>query len=437
MMQQNETPRPKTAFWSPVLLGAFTIVALLGGIVGWAATTRIDGAVVASGMIAVESERKRVQHLEGGIVSDLLVREGDFVRAGDPLLRLDATRTRSELSAIDTQLFAARVREARLQAELRGETMFVFGGVHANGKNLPESDSVLNNEREILKSRYAALEATVALLERRIEAFKSRIAGAQRRAENAEVARLLVQQQRDNLQSLFDRQLVEGSRLVDAERALSAVIQERDAAIFDAESLESQMRESIAQIDQVQAQARADASDELVETQADIRLLEERRIVLEDQSTRGVLVAPQSGRVLNLNVAAAGAIVGPRETVLEIVPTEDSLVVAVRIPSRDVERVFPGLKAKVRLVNFSANTTPLLIGKVDSVSADALLDDTTGATYYEAIVSLTDQTRLEKGGEELVPGMPVEVLVSTGERLAASYLLRPLNDAYARSFLDE
>lgn len=437
MMQQNETPRPKTAFWSPVLLGAFTIVALLGGIVGWAATTRIDGAVVASGMIAVESERKRVQHLEGGIVSDLLVREGDFVRAGDPLLRLDATRTRSELSAIDTQLFAARVREARLQAELRGETMFVFGGVHAKGKNLPESDSVLNNEREILKSRYAALEATVALLERRIEAFKSRIAGAQRRAENAEVARLLVQQQRDNLQSLFDRQLVEGSRLVDAERALSAVIQERDAAIFDAESLESQMRESIAQIDQVQAQARADASDELVETQADIRLLEERRIVLEDQSTRGVLVAPQSGRVLNLNVAAAGAIVGPRETVLEIVPTEDSLVVAVRIPSRDVERVFPGLKAKVRLVNFSANTTPLLIGKVDSVSADALLDDTTGATYYEAIVSLTDQTRLEKGGEELVPGMPVEVLVSTGERLAASYLLRPLNDAYARSFLDE
>jgi len=247
----------------------------------------------------------------------------------------------------------------------------------------------------------------------------------------------LVSDEAANLESLLKRKLVQSSRMLEVRRDMTSLASDIASNEAQIDSLGAQIREIQAQLRQTQSTDKAQSATELAEAQSQIHALEEQRVVLRDRLARSVIVAPQSGRVINMTVNVAGAVIAPGETFMEIVPIDDNLVLEARVSPTDVERVQTGQMATIRLTAFNQNTTPELDGRVESVSADVLVPADGQPPYYSAKIVLADASVSQDLNVDLVPGMPVEVMVSTGERLASSYLLRPLVDSYARSFRDE
>ncbi|MEO1470929.1 MAG: HlyD family type I secretion periplasmic adaptor subunit [Pseudomonadota bacterium] len=424
----------QTRLWPWYAAGVAVSLALVGGVGGWAATARIDGAVIAPATIAVESRRKPVQHLEGGIVAELLVEDGALVAAGQPLIALDDVAARSELTAGRERLGALRIRHARLEAERGGDADPVLGP--PGGTADPRLAQVIDGETRLFAARRDASQANRDLLERRILSLRARVEGEHRQRDAALEEAALLDGEIAALEGLLARQLVQSARVLELRRAAARLAS--DIAGFEAraDSLEAEAAETAADLRRAEADRQAGIVEALAATQAEIVALEERTTVLADRLARSVIRAPEAGRVLDLAVNAPGEVIAPGQRVLEIVPQADRLVVEAAVSPADVERLSEGQAARVRLTGLNLNTTGELAGEVLRLSADVLEDPVDGQGRFTAIVVL-DETAAGGAAVALLPGMPAEVLIATGERAAWSYLLRPLLDAYARSFRDD
>lgn len=413
-------------------LGLVVLLLLVVGLGGWSVLAELSGAVIAPGKVTVESSRETVQHLDGGVVSEILVRPGDRVRPGQLLVRLDDTIDRANHQAIRSQLDELMARRARLLAEGGGADEIAFPPTFSPRRHEPALRQIMTGQQALFLARRDARAGQTALLRQRISRFEQEIAGlsAQRDAERRQIA--LLEQELEGLRALHEKGYARLTRILALEREaarIASTVAGRDAEIARALNGIDEIRLRMAQSDRDLREA---VLAELNEVEGRIAVLDERLIAAGERYQRVDIRAVRAGTVLALNVHTAGGVVRPGETILEIVPDGENLLVEARVPVEDIERIAAGMTSTVRFSSLDQQATPELDGRVAWVSADAVVDERTQAPHYLARIRVA-------GGPadtdiELVPGMPAEVFIKTGDRSPISYLLKPLTDRLAHSF---
>ena len=422
-----------------VRFAGYLVIFLLFGVLGtWSAFALLDSAAVAQGTVTLESYRKTVQHLEGGIVKHVKVKEGDSVKAGDVIAQLDDTQARAQLEIVRSQLYALQLSEARLLAERDGASSVVFPeNLRAVAKNDPHVDELLQGQVKSFDARLGDLKSRISLLDEKISQLNQQIRDSDAQ-EKILLHRIdLFSDELNGLRSLLDKGLGDKVRL----RALERDKAEVEGILSDVRARRSQAKLQISeaklQITQTRQEFLKNVAAELNDTQAKIGDSLERERALADTLRRTEVLAPVSGRVVALDVHTEGAVLPPGGKIMDIVPQAETLLVDAHVSPADVDKVVPGLVARIRFTAFNARTTPTVLGKVLSISADRLTDPTTNMPYYLARIQVSPEEMATLKGLELIPGMPADVMIVTGERTVLDYMLRPLLDALARSFKEE
>ncbi|MCQ4347248.1 HlyD family type I secretion periplasmic adaptor subunit [Pseudomonas stutzeri] len=420
----------------PIRRIGYLILFLTFGLFGsWAVLAPLNSAALAPGVVTVKSYRKTVQHLEGGIVKALHVREGDLVKAGDILIELDGSQTLAELEMLRSQLIAARAMENRLLAERDSHASVTFAAT-PEGHD-PRVLEAQENERRIFSARRSARLGEIDVLEKRriqldeqARGFRAVIASKQELADSyrEEIA---------DLSALLKEGFVDKQRLREQERSMArlrAEIAEHQSAIAQTRL---QIGETELQIAQLQKNFVADVVNQLAEVQTQVFDLRERFAAAQDRAERTQIRAPESGMVLGMKVHTVGGVIAQGAPLLDIVPASEDLIVEVQISPIDIDRIAPGKLADIRFSAFNNATTPVIEGRLIHVSADRLTNEQTGLAYYLGRIELTERGRADLGSLALVPGMPAEVLINTGARTLLSYLVQPASNAFARSLIED
>lgn len=427
---------PRRAIRRLNVFGLAILFALVGGVGGWAFTTEIAGAVIASGVVVVESDIKRVQHPTGGVVGELNVRDGDFVEANDILIRLDETVTRANLGIVLNSLDQAMAREARLEAERDAAVAIVFPEELTTRGALESVASIMAGEERLFELRATARAGQIAQLREREIQLQNEIEGlnGQLDAKTREIE--LLKQELTGVRELWEKNLITIQRVVALERDLTRLEGEHGELIASIAQAEGRKTEVGLQIIQVDQDLRSEVAAELREIQGQIAEFLERKTAAEDQLNRIDIRAPQDGRVHQLTVHTVGGVISAGETIMQIVPT-DLLTIEVKVLPQDIDSVRTEQVAILRFSTFATRTTPELRGEVTRISAEVVVDERSGATYYLARISILPGEMAKLGALELAPGMPVESFIQTGERTVISYLIKPLVDQIMHTFREQ
>lgn len=427
-------------------VGLALVAVFLGGFGTWAAVAPLESAAIAAGTVTADSSRKTVQHLEGGIIGEILVRDGDYVKAGQPLLRLADTRPRTSLASLNSQLWNAIAREARLIAERDGLDIVDYPWELLDQASDPRVADVLAGQERIFNTRRALLKSRTALIEQRIARVREEIVGLRAQEASAKTQAGLIKQEIADVRVLYDKGLARKPRLLALERALAEIEGQRGEYTAQIAQAEQVIAESELNMITIQNDTQDEVATALRDTQVQISQLREQMEAARDVMTRTEIRAPEDGIVTDLRVRTPGGVIAPGQPLLDLVPAEDRLVVKARIRPDDIDMVHPGLPAKVRLTPFKHRLVPPIDGTVGYVSADHLVDDRNGQSFYEVTIEIAeaamkyDGTGLRGqvsglvGGPELVPGMPAEVMIKTGETTVAFYALAPILDSFNRAF---
>lgn len=417
------------------LWAGFGVVALMiGGVGGWAAVTDVAGAVIAQGTVVVESNVRKVQHPTGGVVGEIRVRDGDRVKTGDILVRLDETITRANLGIVKRALDELTARKARLEAERNGAGSVDFPDDLLQRSGDKDVEQILAGERSLYELRHAARVGQKAQLRQRISQLEEEVGGliAQARSKAQEI--VLVQRELAGARDLWEKNLMPITKLTALER--EAVRLEGERAHLTAQSAQAKGRiaEIELQVIQIDRDLTSEVGKELREVDAKTGELTERRVAAEEQLKRIDIRAPQNGTVHQSVAHTVGGVVAATDPIMLIVPDTDSLVVEARVLPSEIDQLQLGQSAVLRFSAFNQRTTPEISGKVARISADITNDPRTGSSYYTARIALVAEEVTRLGNVKLVPGMPVEVFIKTGDRRVISYLVKPLEDQITRSF---
>lgn len=417
---------------APLVITGFCLgVFLIVGVGGWAMTARLTGAVIATGTVSVDQNLKSVQHRDGGIVADIAVREGDVVEYDQVLIRLEDTQTRAELSIVEAQLVELLARRARLLAERDGLAEIVFPADLE--RSSPMVADLINGATRLFEGQRAMRESQRQQLQLGITQIGDEIDGllAQRRSKADEVALTTAEQAR--VVELTDRRLTDVSRLYSVNREATQLLGqlgEIDAEIARARTRISEINLQIIAIDET---SRTEAQRELSLVETRIAELQDRKLAIDDRLSRTSIRAPISGVVNELGIHTIGGVVSPAAILVTIVPADAKLWVETRIPPISIDQVALGQPARLRFSAFNHRTTPELAGEVIHVSAATTEDTGTGETYYLVRIGVDEESLSQLGDQPLVPGMPVEVYLTTEERTALSYLMKPVTDQFSRA----
>lgn len=420
---------------SRYVAAGLSIVFLLFGVFGvWAATTSISGAVVSSGLVVVESNVKKVQHPTGGIVGEILVKNGSQVKAGDLLIRLDETLTRTNAQMISKQLDQLEMREARLKAERDDAPEIIVPAGLAERRIEPNVAEIIHGEDSLFHSRRTSRDGQIAQLKERMGQLgdEARGIGAQMAAKAREIK--LIADELEGLAGLEAKQLVTTSKIAALKREkarLEGELGQYEAGLAQTNGRKTEISLQIARLDQ---DLKTEVVKELREAQTKIAELTERKIAAEDQLRRVDIRAPQDGTVHQLTVFTVGGVVEPGEPIMLVVPQNDRLLVEARIKPSDIDQVHTGRPARLRFGTFDQQTTPQIGAEVIGISPDLSHDPATGETYFTARMAIPEVEVRKLGSNKLQPGMPVEVHITTQERTALSYLVKPIADQVNRSF---
>jgi HlyD family secretion protein len=403
------------------LFGFVLVIFLTFGVGGWAATTSLSGALIAPGTLVVGSHVKEVQHPTGGIVGELLVHDGDHVKTGDVLLHLDPTATHANLAIYTKGLDELTARKARLQAERDSRVSITF----------PPDLLARANDPDVARL------GQKAQLQQRIDQLEEEIRGlqAQQSAKMEQIT--LIKRELVGVQDLYAKNLVPLTRLTQLERESASLDGERGQLIASMAQAKGKIAETQLQIIQVDQELSSDVAKESREIDAKIGEFVERKIAAEDQIKRIDLRAPQDGTVFQSTVHTVGGVIKAGDPIMLIVPDDDKLEVEAKVNPQEIEQVRLGQASVLRFSSFNMRTTPEINGTVSRVSADTSTDQRTGQSYYTIRISLSPQEVARLGDVKLLPGMPVEVFVQTGDRTVISYLMKPLRDQIARAFKEK
>jgi HlyD family type I secretion membrane fusion protein len=417
--------------------GVFLAVAGFGGFCAWATLAPLSSAAVAPGIVTADTNRKTVQHLDGGVVGEILVRDGDQVEAGQVLMRLDDLETRSVVTLLEGQRRAYAAQEARLLAEQRHADRLVFPASLAALRDDPEMDEILTGQERIFESRRASLKGRITVTRQRIAQYDAQIGALNAQLASGRGQLALFREELVGVQELADKGLERKPRLLALKR--QAVDLEGEQGEYT--NRIAQAREAIAEseleIIRMEADDQREVATELREVQMRLAEVKEKLASAQVRQGRRDVTAPEAGTVVHMRYFSPGAVVSPGGPILDLVPRDDRLVIEARVRPTDIDVVHVGLPARVIFSAFKMRTTPQLEGTVSLVSADAMTDERTGVTYYTARVTV-DAVELGKlGKRQLQPGMPAETMIVTGERTMIEYLLQPISDTFRTAFREE
>jgi HlyD family type I secretion membrane fusion protein len=432
------TPAAGAIDWRGPIRKGYLVIAVTFGLGGlWAATARLDSAVVAHGSVVVESDRKSVQHLEGGLIKTIAVRDGVQVEEGDVLLQVDPTQALAQRSVAELGVLQALGEEARLSAEAAGQDAISFPAELTGSTVSSEARRIMADQERQFRDRVSGLKLEVSILGERLTQA-SRQYDSSRSQRDAVVAQVgSLNDELAKLRPLAEQGLVAATRINPLQRTLSELTGRVGSLDADLARLTVANEEIRLQSDQVMRRGAEEASHKL--TDARVRLAEarEKLRMADDVLTRTEIRAPRAGRVVGSKVHTVGAVVRPGDTLMEIVPEDDDLVVTAKVSPMDVNSLHPGMHAEVRLPSFKGRRTPVTIGEVRSIAADTLRDEVSQQQFYALRVSVRASGFPEAVRSKLRPGMPAEVLVATGERTVLAYLLQPLTDSMRSGFREE
>jgi HlyD family secretion protein len=420
-----------------LIIGLTVVTVLAGGLGGWASTAEISGALIAPGAVVVESNVKKVQHPTGGVVGEVLAHDGDLVKAGDVVVRLDDTVTKASLAIVTKNLDGLWARAARLQAEQQGLDKIVFPASLLDRADDPDVKNIIASETKLFEVRTTGRIGQKAQLRERVTQLNEEIAGlvAQEKAKDQEIA--LVEKELVGVSSLYDQHLVQMSRLTTLQRDAARLNGERAQFIASRAQAKGKITETELQIIQVDKDLVSDVSKDLRETNDKIGEFVERKVTAEDQLKRTDIRAPQDGMVLQSTVHTVGGVITAGDAIMMIVPQTDALSVEAKVNPQDIDKLQIGQKTLLRLSAFNQRTTPELNGVVTRVSPDVTTDQRTGQSYYTIRVSMPPEEVARLGDVKIIPGMPVEAFVQTGDRTMLSYLIKPLSDQLMRAFREK
>jgi len=433
----NEMKGARYSIRRHLIVGLAVVVLLAGGLGGWASTAQISGALIAPGSVVVESNVKKVQHPTGGVIGELRARDGDVVKAGDVVVRLDDTVTKASLAIVTKNLDGLLARGARLEAEQRGLDKIVFPKTLLDRVDDPDVKAVMASESKLFEVRVNGRAGQKSQLRERVTQLNEEIAGltAQEKAKDQEIA--LVEKELVGVRDLYDKHLVQLTRLTTLERDMARLSGERAQYIASRAQAKGKITETELQIIQIDKDMISDVSKDLRETNDKIGEFVERKITAEDQLRRVDIRAPQDGMVLQSTVHTVGGVITAGDAIMLIVPQADDLQVEAKVNPQDIDKLQVGQKTLLRLSAFNQRTTPELNGIVTRVSPDVTTDQRTGQSYYTIRISMPSEEVARLGDVKLIPGMPVEAFVQTGDRTLISYLIKPLSDQLMRAFREK
>jgi HlyD family secretion protein len=417
-----------------LLLGAAAALVLVGGVGGWATTTELSGAVIAQGQLVVDSNVKKVQHPTGGVVGELRVKDGDRVKAGDVLLRLDETQARTNLAIVTSALDELAARQARGEAERDGAEKVSFPADLLARLNNPEVQRVTTGEQKLFEIRRGAREGQKAQLKEQIAQLRQQIQGntEQEAAKAKEIE--WNQQELKGIRDLWKQNLAPFNRLTTLERDGARLEGERGALIASAAQARGRVAEIELKILEIDEDLRTEVGKELAEIRGKKSELVEKRVAAEDQLKRIDLVAPQDGKVFQQTVHTIGGVIQAGEAVMLIVPDGDSLIVEAKIAPQEIDQVRMGQGAVLRFTAFNQRTTPELNGEDVRIGADVTQEEKKNESYYAVRIRVADGELARLAGQKPVAGMPVEAFIQTTPRTVLSYLVKPMHDQITKAF---
>lgn len=419
------------------IAAVITIVVLLFGMGGWAATAKLSGAVIGQGTVVVDGNIKKIQHREGGIVGKILVRNGTRVNAGDLLIQLDDTITRANLAIVVQQIDQLTARRLRLVAERDNASQMAAPPEVIQRTDETQIREYISAEQTLFSARKETIDGQKAQLRQRIDQIGQETEGlvVRRKAKEEELS--WIAQELVGVRNLKDQQLILFNRLAELERMRAQLDGERGQLIAEIARAATRVTETELQVLQLDQDRRSEVITELRDVDNKLAELSEQRVTAEDQLKRIDILAPQSGFVHELSVHTVGGVITAGETIMQIVPVNDALVVEARIQPADIDQLHPGQKTALRFSSFNQRTTPEIFGEVKTIAADLITNPQTGEAWYTVRIHIASQELSRLGALSLVPGMPVEAFIQTGERTALSYLLKPLADQVARAVRED
>lgn len=436
-MQTSEAVAVTRSVRRHLFAGCLTGLIILGTVGAWATTTKLAGAVVASGHFVVDSYVKKIQHPTGGVVGEILVREGQKVQAGDVLMRLDATQTKANLAIITKQLDELSARLARLEAERDDQTEIVFPVQLLERIGDIDVASAVNSERKLFKFRKTSREGRKSQLLERIAQFEHEIEGLKAQEMAFSRGLQILDAEIVTLRGLHEKGIVSVQRMNALETQAATFGGERGEKIAYQAQVAGRISETKLQILSIDQDLKSEVARELREVQGQIGEFIERGIGAQDQLKRIDILAPQAGMVHQLVTHTVGGVISPADVIMSVVPDSDKLALEARIQPQDIDQIQLGQAAMLRLSAFNQRTTPELNGTVSRIAADLTEDPRSGLAYYVVRLSLPPEELNRLDTLALIPGMPAEAFIQTGERTALSYLVKPLSDQITRAFKEE
>ncbi len=420
----------------PIRFGLYAFILIFGIFGLWSAFAPLDSAAIAPGIVVLDSNRKQIQHLEGGIVDEILVTEGQFVDAGDTLVRLSETAAKARLELVSGQLHAERATAARLVAERDDAGRIDFPPDLLNSTD-PELAEIIESQRRLFTVRQDALSSKIGVLSKRIEQFRDEIRGLRSQTTSTEDQLVLIKEEVSVVDSLLKKGNAVKPRLLALQRQQAELEGRRGEYLAMIARAQQSITQTDIEILNIQNEHLKDLVDQLRETQERIAQLQEQRNTAKDVLDRLVVVAPQSGIITGMKIHTQGGVIAPGETVMELVPQDDKLIIEARVSPQDIDVVHQGLEAQVRLTAFKTRKIPPVRGDVIYVSADRFIDPQTNQGYFLSRIEIDEDELMRLQEVELYPGMPADVLIVTGSRTLLSYLIAPITDSFYLAFREQ
>lgn len=417
--------------------GMATVVVTLGGFLLWAGFAPLKEGVLADGAVVVDTEHKTVQHLEGGIVERLHVREGSEVKEGQLLIELSETRARAELERLETRYYGRMAEFDRLNAERLSRERIDFSEELLARRGEPRIATLLAVQEDLFEVRRNEYQGEVEILRHRIQQLEEQVRGLEASQGARQREQALIEEDLENLEALREQQLVDESLLIARQREYEQGLGALGNNAADIAATRVAIGETRQQILQLQNTLRTKVSDQLIAAQQELLETRERIVAVRDMLRRTRIRAPQDGKVIGLTAHTLGGVVQPGNPIMNIVPSQDRLMVEGRVRPTDIDNVFPGQEARLRFDAFSWRTTPELTGKVERVSPDAFQNRETGESYYVARILAPEEELAKLGDVEVEPGMPVSIMFTGGARTAMQYLTAPLSDIVNKALVEE
>lgn len=420
----------------PARLGLWVLGIGFGGFLLWAGLAPLDEGVPTQGMVTIDTKRKDVQHMSGGLVREVFVKEGQFVKKDEPLLRLDDAAVAANFEAVRQHYFTLRAMEGRLAAEQAGQARITFHP-DLQGRNEPLLKQTLNNQQQLFQSRRMALQAEMQAIEEAIQGQQALIQGHEGMLKARNSQSEFLQEELKGIRDLVKEGYAPRNKQLELERMAAEAM----GSIADLQANILRARRGIAEmkmraIHRTQ-EYRKEVDTMLSEVRREVQADEEKFKAVTQELGRTIIRAPAEGQVVGLVVQTVGGVIGPGQKLMDIVPQDERLLLETRVPPHMIDRIQPGLPTDVRFSSFAHSPSLVVQGTIDSISSDLITDPKTNIPYYLGRVSIAPEGLKELGKRQMQAGMPVEVVIKTGERTVLTYLLHPFLKRMAASLKEE